>query len=185
MTISIEKRLLTVQEYNEMGRVGILRPSDKVELIHGEIIKMSPIGSKHANTVNKLNEVFRKLIDRELIISIQNPVITGPKSQPQPDISILNFRDDFYGNRIPESSDILLIVEVSDSSILYDREVKGPVYAAASIPEYWIIDVENDRIEVYSAPRDGIYTKSLILSETDSMKSYLIEREVRVKDLLL
>ena len=185
MAVSVEKRLLTVEEYNEMGRVGILGPSDKVELIHGEIIKMSPIGSKHANTVNKLNEVLRNFISKKVIISIQNPVVLDEINEPQPDISILMYREDFYGKILPTSKDIYALIEVSGTSIAYDKEVKTNLYAKAGIPEYWIIDIENDQLEIYSNAEKDRYKDSQIFMKEDELVSYLINDKVKVEDLLI
>lgn len=185
MAVSVEKRLLTVEEYNEMGRVGILGPSDKVELIHGEIIKMSPTGSKHAATTDKLSDKLKSYIKENCIVRVQNPIRVDEYSEPVPDLTLVKFKSDFYRIEHPKSTDILLVIEVSDSSLLYDRKIKGGLYAKAKIPEYWIIDLENDRLEVYSNPKNGKYEDSGTLEKPNLVESYLINKEVRVGNLLI
>jgi Uma2 family endonuclease len=185
MAVSVEKRLLTVEEYHEMGRVGILGPSDRVELIHGEIIKMSPIGSKHANTVNKLNTVLKDLCQERVVLSVQNPVVLNELNEPQPDISVLRHRDDFYGDSHPHAADVFFVVEVSDSTIEFDRQTKGALYASASIPEYWIIDLDRDRIELYSNPENDLYRETSLFTKDDKITSQFLKDAVAVADLLL
>jgi len=136
-----------------MGEVGILSEDERVELIDGVIIEMSPIGSKHAATVNKLAQIFyRRLSPSEATITVQNPVILDDGTEPQPDIAILNHKDDAYADAHPSPPDVLLIVEVADTSIEDDRSVKLPRYAASGIPEVWIVNILERMIEVYHTP---------------------------------
>ena len=185
MAIFVEKRLLTVEEYHEMERVGILGPSDRVELIHGEIIKMGPIGSKHANTVNKLNTVFKDLCKEKVVLSVQNPVVLNKLSEPQPDISVLRHRDDFYGDSHPQAEDVFFIIEVSGSTIEFDRQTKAAIYAAAGIAEYWVVDLERDQIELYSTPQNDLYRETSIFTKDDKITSQFLNDAVSVADLLL
>jgi Uma2 family endonuclease len=156
MTTPIQKRLFTVAEYHEMAKAGILEERG-LELIHGEIIEMSPIGSKHAKYVNILFRLFGKLLGEEFIISSQNPIIANNLSEPEPDFAILRFREDYYEEELPHGQDVLLIVEVADSSISYDRNVKLPLYAASGIPECWIVDVMKKEIQVYWQAEENAY----------------------------
>lgn len=157
MSVPIAKRLLTVSDYHKMAESGILDEDERVELIHGEIIEMSPIGSKHAGHVKRINALLSRLLGNQLIISIQDPVVIGEHSEPEPDIAILRYRDDFYTDRHPRPEDVLLIIEVADSSVDYDREIKIPLFASAQIPECWIINLEENKIEVYKKPQNGTY----------------------------
>lgn len=143
---------LTVNEYHLMGQVGILHEDDRVELIEGEIITMPPIGPVHASLTSF---VFRKLgyrTEGRAIPWTQNPIFLGPDSEPQPDFALLRHRPDGYRSRLPNAADVLLLVEIADSSARYDREVKTPLYARHGIPEYWIVNVPERRIEVYREP---------------------------------
>ncbi|MBD2092133.1 Uma2 family endonuclease [Microcoleus sp. FACHB-1515] len=146
------RRLFTVQEYHRMAEAGILREDDRLELLRGEIVQMSPIGSRHAATVNRINRLFfRKFGDRALP-SIQNPVELDDYSEPQPDIALLRPRDDCYEAGHPLPEDVLLLVEVADSTLRLDRTVKIPLYAEDGIAEVWLIDLKANCIEVYRQP---------------------------------
>lgn len=149
MSVQLQKRLFTVDEYYRMAEAGILNEDDRVELIEGEIIKMSPIGSPHSGCVNRLNGLFSQRLANRAILSVQNPVRLNERTEPQPDIALLIPRTDFYSQRHPQPQEVLLIIEVSDTTIEYDREVKIPLYAAAGIIEVWIVSLAEELIEVY------------------------------------
>ena len=157
MSVQITKRHFNITEYYRMAEAGILSEDDRVELIEGEIIKMTPIGSRHAGCVSRLNALFNRLINETAIVSIQNPLRLSNFSEPQPDIALLKPRDDFYSSAHPTPSDVLLLIEVADKSLEYDRDIKLPLYAAASIPEVWLVNLIKDMIEIYIDPQDGMY----------------------------
>ncbi|MCB0599063.1 MAG: Uma2 family endonuclease [Lewinellaceae bacterium] len=164
MAVQITKRLLTVEEYHKMGEAGILQESG-IELINGEIIEMSPIGSKQVSCVNKLNALLNAILGKNAIVSVQNPIITGDLSEPEPYISILAYREDYYAEKIPGSKDVLLVIEVADTSVEYDREVKLPQYAKSGIPEFWLVNLEDQVIEVHWQPAgDGYKFRELVRS---------------------
>jgi Uma2 family endonuclease len=140
-----------------MAEVGILNPNDRVVLIQGEIIPMSPIGLKHAATVKRLNSFLTYQLQNLAIIGVQDPIQLNNSSEPQPDIVLLKPRSDFYENQIPQPQDIYLLIEVSDSTIKYDQEVKLPLYAESKISEVWIINLNNNTLEVYRQPEDKQY----------------------------
>lgn len=142
----------TIEQFQLMYEKGIFAESDRLELINGEIVTMSPIGTKHAACVNRLAAKFMYKLGSQVILSVQNSILLGNNSQPQPDIAVLKYRDDFYEEALPKPEDILLIVEVADSSIAYDRDVKAPLYAAAGIPEMWLFDVNTKTITSFSQP---------------------------------
>lgn len=139
-------RKFTVTEYQKMAEVGILTEEDRVELINGKIIPKSPIGLKHAAKVKKLNSIFHQKIDNKTIISVQDPIQLNDNSEPQLDIALLKHRADFYASKIPQPRDIFLIVEVADTSIKYDREIKDPLYGKNGILETWLIDINSQRL---------------------------------------
>jgi hypothetical protein len=144
----------TVDDYYRMAQCGILRPDDRVELINGQVVEMSPIGALHAGRVNYLTEVLVKLVGEAGVVMVQNPVTLERHTQPQPDLMVATRRLEFYGRELPPPADVLLLIEVSDSTVDYDRDVKVPLYARAGIPEVWLCDLPGDALEVYreSAP---------------------------------
>ncbi len=142
----------TVKQYHDMIEHGIFAEDEPVELIRGVIVRKMPIGNSHAATVKRLNRLFAHRLSAELLVSVQDPIATLD-SEPEPDIAILNFRDDLYASRRPAARDVRLLIEVADSSLNYDREIKGAVYAQAGIVEYWIVNLNNATIEIYRDPQ--------------------------------
>ncbi|MBK7408747.1 MAG: Uma2 family endonuclease [Saprospirales bacterium] len=179
MPVQITKRLLTVTEYQKMGEVGILQEQG-IELINGEIVERSPVGSKHLACVNKLNALLCAMLGEKAIVSVQNPVIAGDNSAPEPDISILKYRKDFYVSKVPYAKDVLLVIEVADSSFEYDRTIKLPIYAQSGIPEYWLINLEKDEIEAYWEPAGNTYRFRELLRAGDVLAARGMELEVEV-----
>jgi Uma2 family endonuclease len=147
----------TVEDYHRMGDAGILRQESRVELIEGEIIEMSPIGTAHASRVKRLNRLLVRRLGTHAIVQVQDPVVLDRFSEPQPDLAVLKPRGDFYAARHPEPADILLLIEVADSSRAFDRSVKVPLYARAGIPEVWVVDVIDQIVEVDRRPLRGAY----------------------------
>ncbi len=143
-----------------MGRTGILKPAERVELLVGEVIVMSPIGHRHAACVDRLNSAFAarsaRLAGRALV-RVQSPLAESEISEPQPDLMLLAHRDDRYDFGHPQPQDVLLLVEAAESSINYDRHTKLPFYPAAGIREVWIVNLQADRIESYTEPEAGGY----------------------------
>lgn len=145
----IQRRRFTAEEYHRMGEAGILRDDDRVELIEGELIVMSPIGLRHGACVIRLTREFVTRLGRAAVVSPALPVRLFPDTEPQPDIALLRSRSDDYAHVAPQPADALLVVEVADTSYRYDRHVKLPLYARAGVPEYWIVDLRHDVVEVY------------------------------------
>lgn len=158
---TVARRMFTTAEYHRMGETGILRPTDRVELIEGEILRMSPIGRRHAACVNRLNELFARRLAGRVIVHVQNPVVLDPHSELQPDVTLLRRRADFYGDRLPEPRDVLLVVEVVESSAGYDRSLKIPLYARRGISEVWLVDITQQRIEVFRGPTLRAYREQV------------------------
>jgi Uma2 family endonuclease len=140
-----------------MGRIGIFSEDERVELVCGEVIEMSPIGERHAACVDALSELLRERLRRSVNVRVQNPVQLDDYSEPQPDIAVLKRRDDFYRHAHPRPEDVLVVVEVSDTTPEYDRKVKVPLYARAGIRETWVVNLPEERIEVYADPAAGDY----------------------------
>ena len=153
----VARRALTVAEYHRMGEVGILTERDRVELIEGELIAMSPIGSEHAGTVNALTRLLVQAVGERGIVAVQNPVRLDDLSEPQPDFAVLKPRADDYRRATPRSADVLLIVEVADTSLAYDRDVKRSLYARHGVPEFWIVNLAANEVEVCRAPTGDQY----------------------------
>ena len=160
MTITLEaRRQFTVDDYRRMREAQILTEDDRVELLDGEIIVMSPIGPFHVGLVIKLTRLLSALLGDEGFVSVQNPIRLNQFSEPQPDIAVLRPRDDVYTMALATPDDVLLLIEVSDSSLAYDRGQKLPHYAASGIMEVWIVDVQKQIIEQYTRPFEDQYTQ--------------------------
>jgi Uma2 family endonuclease len=158
---------ITVDEYYRMAEVGLLAPDVRTELIEGEVIEMAPMGSPHAAQVAQLSHLILPALGRLAQIRVQLPVRLDDYSEPMPDLAVVRPRKDFYRSRHPGSADTLLIVEVSDSSLRFDRDVKVPLYSRHQVPEVWLLDLTHDRLHLFRAPRDGTYTD---VSFTDDPK---------------
>lgn len=150
----------TVEEYNALIEAGILREDDHVELIEGEIIEMSPVGKRRVACVNRLTALFGRYAGQSALLSVQNPIELPNYAQPQPDIALLKPRDDFYAGNLPRPADVLLLVEVADTSREFDRGVKLSLYARAGIPEMWLVDRPNETVEVNTQPAGEAYQAS-------------------------
>ena len=150
--VEVVRRRFTVDEYHQMARAGILNEDDRVELIRGEIVHKMVIGSRHAACVARLNELLVARLRGRAILWPQNPLTILPDSEPEPDIILLRHRADFYAAELPGPDDVALLVEVADTSLRYDRRVKGLLYAEAGIREYWIVDLAGDAVEVFREP---------------------------------
>lgn len=149
-----------VDEYHGMIRAGILAEDHRIELLDGEIVELHGIGSRHFACVLRLNALLAPALTGRAIVSIQGPVRLDRYSAPEPDIAVLRPRDDYYANQLPGPADTHLIIEVADTSLLKDQRIKLPLYAAANIPEVWIVDLTSDTVEVYREPRGDAYTLS-------------------------
>jgi len=136
-----------------MAEVGILNEDDRVELIRGEIVQMAPIGRDHASCVARLTHLLLGRLHGRVVLWPQNPLVILPDSEPEPDIILLAWRDDFYRQALPGPQDVALLIEVAGSSLHYDRRLKGPLYAESGVRDYWIVDLEGDALEVHRDPR--------------------------------
>lgn len=158
---------LGVEAYHRLGEIGILGEDDRVELIEGELIAMAPIGHFHASLGSVLIETLAYGTRGRATPWLQNPILLGPRSEPQPDFALLRFRKDRYREALPTAADVLLLVEIADSTVRYDRQVKTPIYARHGIPEYWIVNIPEKKIEVHldPEPEAGLYRNLRTCSE--------------------
>lgn len=185
MSALFARKLFTTTEYHKLRETGFFTEDDRVELIDGEIIAMSPIGPKHAGCVNKLNAFLNRKVGRHAIVAPQNPVWLNEYSEPQPDIALLKPRDDFYMNSHPTPDDTLVAIEVADSTLEGDRQIKLPKYALAGVPEFWLVDLVNNRIEVHALPNEGVYQEvRIILRHQNIISRALPHLKLKASDIL-
>ncbi len=181
------KHLITASEFTRMSEAGIFHEDDRLELIEGEIIEMSPIGRRHAGRVRRLNNLLARMLgEDEALIDAQNPVVLGDFSEPQPDLALLKPRADFYADEHPQPEDVLLLIEVSDTSLAYDRDVKVPTYARYGIPEVWLADLKGAAVEIYRKPTAGGYAETRRLEDPEDVLSpgLLPQMSLRVRLLV-
>ena len=160
MVAKTKPRLFNVDEYYAMADAGILTEDDRVELLDGEIVAMSPIGSMHAICVGILTNLLAAQVGRRALVWVQNPVRLGERTEPQPDLMLVKSRD--YSEH-PGPEDVLLLIEVSDTSVDMDRTVKLPMYARSGIREVWIVNLPAQIVEVYSEPTGSEYARSRVV----------------------
>ena len=185
MTVQLLRRRFTANEYQRMGQVGILREDDRLELLEGEIVEMAPIGSRHQGTVDRLTRLFSNRAADSAMVRVQGPVRLGEHSEPQPDLILLRRRADFYTSAHPGPDDVLLLVEVSDTSLEYDREVKVPLYARHGIVEVWLVGLEAGVVEVYRGPTAQGYQEVSQLQRGQSLSSVALPgMELAVDEIL-
>lgn len=159
----------TRAEYYRMAEAGIFGEDDRVELIEGEIIDMAPTGSQHAGTLKFLARTLQRIAADRAIVSVQDPLHLDEFSEPEPDLALLQPRDDFYRAAHPQPQDVLLVIEVAESSLAYDRDVKLPLYARHGIPEAWLVDLDGRRLERYAQPQADGYAVHETLSDLASV----------------
>jgi Uma2 family endonuclease len=158
---------LTVADFHRMADVGIFQEDDRVDLIDGEIIDRAPIGSGHAGTVMALNHLLARALGDRAIVLVQSPVVLPEHSEPEPDLTLLRPRQDFYRSGHPLPGDILLIIEVADTRVAYERHVKIQLYARHGIPEVWLVDLEDRRLHAYTSPSASGYLECRILQHRE------------------
>ncbi len=165
----VAKHRFTVEEFRKMGEAGIFGEDDRVELLEGKIVEMTPIGSRHAACVRRVNRVFGQRLGDRATIAVQDPVRLGSHSELQPDLALLRVRTDEYALRHPGPEDVLLLVEVADTTSRWDREHKMPVYAAAGVSEVWLLDVGAQELELFRRPEGGGYREVAVARPGDTV----------------
>jgi Uma2 family endonuclease len=185
MSVAGSKKRFTADDYQRMGQAGILRRADRVELIDGEMIAMTPTGPRHCASVDRATRAFVTKAGDSAIVRVQGPVRLDFYSEPEPDLVLLRPRADFYASGHPGPDDILLIVEVPDSSIDYDREIKSHLYARSGVHEYWLADLNEKVLVCYSSPEGGTYQNVRRYMRRQSLAPDLLpECVVSIEDLL-
>jgi Uma2 family endonuclease len=170
-----EKYRFTVEEYYRMVEAGILSPDVRVELVDGEIRRMPPIDPPHASIVKRLNSLLAVRLEGIAVVGVQDPVQLDNFNEPQPDVTVLRFRDDYYGSQHPTPADVLLAIEVADTSLRYDRDEKIPRYGRYDIPEAWLVDVQARTITVYTQPHTGGYGQERVVTRGQEILSFAVE----------
>jgi Uma2 family endonuclease len=173
----------TVEDYHRLWELGVLPPHVRTELLNGNIVEMSPINSLHAGTVNRISRLISELLDDSVILSVQNPVALSAFSEPEPDIALLRLREDFYSRTHPTPTDVLCLIEVADTTVFKDRSVKIPLYAAAGIPEVWLVDLPAGCVEVYAQP-EGEQFNIMAVYDRDAVLQSPLAGAIPVKDIL-
>lgn len=181
----ITRKRFRVDEFRKMVEVGILPEEHGWEIVDGYLIDKMSIGDKHASTVKRLNRIFNHRFSENLLVSVQDPIHLDEYNEPEPDIALLKYRDDCYLGKTPTPADVLLLIEVSDSTIEYDREVKKLLYAEAEIAEFWLINLKDNTVEIYSSPKNGKYRLARIVESGETIVSSSIENlELQVDEIL-
>jgi len=185
MAVRLVPGPFTVEEYRRLGELGILGEDDRVELLEGQIVQMTPIEPSHAGAVNALTQLLTGILGDRAIVAVQNPVVLGKKWEPRPDVAVLRPRPDAYRAAHPRPEDVLLVIEVADTSLERDRDVKIPQYAAAGIPEAWLVNLPEDVVEVCSEPREGHYALVRTVRRGETLTpTVLPQLRLRVDDIL-
>jgi len=184
MVLPVLRGPFTVDSYQRLAELGVFGVDERVELIEGQVVEMSPIGDRHANCVRRLLDWFAHHALELAIIDVQNTVVLGRRDAPQPDLSVLKRRPDGYPHH-PRAADILLVIEVADTTLAYDRDVKIPLYARAGIPEAWLVNVPADRIDVYREPAAGKYASVRTASRGETLSPlHFPNVTLRIDDIL-
>lgn len=174
---------LSIEDYHKLGEAGILDEDSRVELIEGDLIEMAPIGIPHMRCVNRLTRILVTAAGESAVVSVQNPVALPPRSEPQPDFALLKPTAE-NAERVPHPEDVLLVVEVADTTLAYDRKTKLPLYARAGIVEVWIVDVQSQTIETFRSPGPSGYAQTAHYRRGASVSpAQLPEISVRVDDI--
>lgn len=179
----VTRRRFTVHEYHKMAEAGILHEDDRIELIDGELVEMTAIGTRHFSCVNRLTHLLVGKVGDDATVSVQNPVRLNEYAEPQPDVALIRARD--YKESLPTPEDVLVLIEVSDTTLAYDRGLKLSRYAQAGIPEVWIVDLGGEKIEHHTGPSGDLYRHVELVRRDETIKSVALSgMDVRVDDIL-
>ena len=175
----------TLDAYHRLGELGVLDEDDRVELLDGQIVEMTPIGAAHAACVNRLNALLARRLGQDTCVSVQNPVVLAERWEPQPDLAVLRRAGGLSGAWLPSPRDVLLVIEVADTSLARNRDVTIPLYAAAGIPEAWLVDLGADAISVYRAPQPDGYSDVVTVTRGDTLRPLLLPDIIIAADDIL
>ncbi|MCB1236693.1 MAG: Uma2 family endonuclease [Verrucomicrobiae bacterium] len=183
MSALVDSRRWTLEEYFALGEHGILKPDERTELIRGEIVVTPPPGPWHSGSVNRINHRLHRLVGDRAIVACQNPIVLGDDSAPEPDFVLLWPRDDFYSTGHPTPKDVILAIEIADSSYLFDRNVKAGLYAEFNVPEFWLVHRQRRSVTIFRDPADGRYTSEIEVKAGDSLAIPELDIAVSAADL--
>ena len=179
-----QRKLFTVDEYDTMIKAGVFDGKDRVELIEGEFVKKMTQGDLHIGCINRLTYLLVPILLNRAIVTIQNAVQINSFSAPEPDVAVLRFRKDFYSDGKAKPEDILLLIEVADTTVRPDRQIKIPLYASAGVPEVWLINLPRKIVEVYTKPKNGKYQIVRKAGKSETLTPQLItDLNVKVTDI--
>jgi Uma2 family endonuclease len=185
VAIQLTPRRFTAAEYHQMIDAGVFGQDERLELIDGEVVQMSPIRDRHAACVRRLIALLSRLFADRAIVDAQDPIVADVSYVPQPDVALLRLRSDYYASGTPTAADCLLVIEVADTSAEFDRQIKMPRYARAGVAELWLIDLERDVVVVYQDPTDDSYKHVQVFHRSDSIAvGALEEPAVPVESIL-
>jgi Uma2 family endonuclease len=186
MLVQAPRRLFTVDQFHQMAEAAIFSEDDRVELLAGEIVDMTPIGSRHAGCVTVLTHLFAPHVGEAFQLRIQHPVQLDDYSEPQPDLALVKPRGDFYRDGHPRATDVLLLIEVADTSVEIDRAEKIPLYAASGVPEVWLVDLNANHVDVYRDPTRSAYLKHETAMRGGSLRPAALSHiELSADDVIL
>lgn len=178
-------RLLTVKDYHDMIKAGIIAPDERVELIAGQIIKMAAKGTAHAATVTRTERVLRNGLGDRALLRLQDPIQLDDYSEPEPDIAVVYLDPLDYGNHHPNPDEIFLIIEVTDTTFPKDYAIKAPMYARSRILDYWLLDVNHRRLFVFRLPSQNVYQNEQVLTEDEFVSPLAFpDLVISVRDML-
>lgn len=169
MASLIPRHAFNVQEWEEMGRLGLFDEDARVELIDGEIVDMTPIGARHQDCVDRLTAAMVRLVGDDVVVRVQGPIRLSERSEPQPDLALLRRRPEGYATAFPGPSDVLLVIEVADTTLERDR-AKADIYAASGIPELWIVDLQGGQVITMCDPGPGGYAEERLARRGDVLE---------------
>lgn len=179
-----KRHLVTAQEYLRMGATGVFAPGARLELIEGEIFEMAPIGPPHAGAVRRITRLLYERVGQDATVSVQAPFIAGQLSVPEPDLALLNPRSDDYDSAHPGREDVMLVIEVADTTLAMDLETKVPLYARGGVPEVWVVSVEERAVHVFREPGMKGYRKIFVARGEDELTAVeLPQARLRVVEI--
>jgi Uma2 family endonuclease len=185
METLVRVRRLSVQDYHHMAKSGILQPGERIELLDGVIIQMAAKGTAHSSSVSRIEKLLSDCLNDRALLRFQDPVRLDDYSEPEPDVAVVHPDPSFYEDHHPTPAEVYLLIEVSDTTLKFDRETKAPVYARSGIEEYWVLDVQERRLHVYREPSANGYQSETILAEELTVSPLAFpECVIRVKDML-
>jgi Uma2 family endonuclease len=185
MVMPLTRRSFTRDEFHRMSDAGVFHEDDRLELVDGEVVVMTPVGRRHVACVLRVTQVLAAAAGRATMVSVQNPVVIADHDELHPDVALLGLRPDGYESELPNARDVLLLIEVAETSLRYDHEVKLPLYAAAGIPEVWIVNLAEECLEVCRQPAPMGYGETTHVSRGGVVRPLALpEVEVRVDEVL-